>query len=154
MNRFSFGHRDIDNVNILSSSLACLSTLFSFFGVRGIVPGTVEDSVSRIFVAYDAFITIYEQCVLNRNYRQVFPTTYLDTFHLIFLGCELSVSRGLNCSIVDLCSETGCLWLRSQSDIKRHGGWDSNLRRLTMFCCGGREVGDADDRTCLLPPQL
>jgi len=41
--------------------------------------------------------------------------------YLIFLDGELSLCRGLNCTIVSLGSKTSCLWLYFQPDIRPWG---------------------------------
>ena len=55
--RVSLGHRDTGGINALSSNLACLSILFSFFGVIGFEPASVEDNVSRSPITYGVFVT-------------------------------------------------------------------------------------------------
>ena len=52
-----FKNNDSGDAGLLSSNLACFSILFSFFGVTGFGPASVEDSVSRISVAYNVFIS-------------------------------------------------------------------------------------------------
>ena len=78
--------------------------------------------------------TINKQHAWGRVYRRVLPAAYLDMFYLIFLDCELSASRGLDCSIVSLRSETGCLWLYSQSDIKHMEGVTATLKTRHVRC--------------------
>ena len=133
--RFKFRNSDPGDVDLLSSSLACLSILFSFFGVTGFGPASVEDNVSRISVAYDIFVSpsrISVQLVWNCAYRQLVPAAYLDMFYLIFLDCELSLCCGLNSTVVSLGSETSCLWLHFQSFLD-HGRRNGHSRRLAMF---------------------
>ena len=119
---FAFGYRTTGDMDLLSSNLACLSILFSFFGATGFKPASVEDSVSRISAAYSPFVTTpYKRywCVLDRAYRQVLPAAYINAFYLILLDCELSPSRRLNCSVMSLGSETGRLWLCFRFNIRQ-----------------------------------
>ena len=132
-------HHDLGNANLLSSNLACLSILFSFFGTEGFDITSVDDSVSKISAAYNAFITMPNGWYTARSmftYRHILPATYLDTFYLIFLDCELSLGGRLNRMVVGLGSETSRLWLSSRSDIRSHGRSNSHSRGHAIFFRG------------------
>jgi len=55
--QFRFIRGDLSGLDLLSSNLACLSVLFSFFEMTGFEPDSAEVKVSRISVAYNYFVT-------------------------------------------------------------------------------------------------
>ena len=60
--RFRFTCDNFEDPDLLSSNLACLSILFSFFEMTGFEPDSAADNVSRISAAYKALVTaIYDQ---------------------------------------------------------------------------------------------